>query len=61
MHWIIDLVLLLIILLCAWRGFRNGLIAGILAYTAGAGAALLGTPAAFAILFGAVTIAKRKK
>ena len=26
MHWIIDLVLLLIILLCAWRGFRNGLI-----------------------------------
>ena len=37
------------------------LISGILAYTAGAGAALLGTPAAFAILFGAVTIAKRKK
>ena len=37
------------------------LISGILAYTAGAGAALLGTPVAFAILFGAVTIAKRKK
>ena len=34
MHWIIDLVLLLIILLCAWRGFRNGLIAGILAVCA---------------------------
>ena len=34
MHWIIDLVLLLIILLCAWRGFRNGLIAGILAICA---------------------------
>ena len=34
MHWIIDLVLLLIILLCAWRGFRNGLIAGVLAVCA---------------------------
>ena len=34
MHWIIDLVLLLIILRCAWRGFRNGLIAGILAICA---------------------------
>ena len=34
MHWIIDLVLLLILLLCAWRVFRNGLIAGILAVCA---------------------------
>ena len=34
MHWIIDLVLLLIILLCAWRGFRHGLIAGVLAVCA---------------------------
>ncbi len=34
MRWIIDLVLLLIIILCAWRGFRNGLIAGILALCA---------------------------
>ncbi len=33
-HWVIDLVLLLIIVLCAWRGFRNGLIAGILALCA---------------------------
>ena len=33
-HWVIDLVLLLIIILCAWRGFRNGLIAGILALCA---------------------------
>lgn len=31
LRWILDLVLLLIILLCAWRGFRNGLISGILA------------------------------
>jgi len=34
MHWIIDLILLLIIILCAWRGYRNGLIAGILALCA---------------------------
>lgn len=33
-NWIIDLVLLLIIILCAWRGFRNGLIAGVLAVCA---------------------------
>ncbi len=33
-HWVVDLVLLLIIILCAWRGFRNGLIAGILALCA---------------------------
>ena len=31
---IVDIVLLLIILLCAWRGFRTGLIAGILAVCA---------------------------
>ena len=37
------------------------LIAGILAYTAGSGAALLGTPAAFAILFGVVMLMKKKK
>ena len=36
MNWIIviDLVLLLIILLCGWRGYRSGLIAGILAVCA---------------------------
>lgn len=31
LRWILDLVLLLIIVLCAWRGYRNGLIASILA------------------------------
>lgn len=31
---IVDIVLLLIILLCAWRGFRTGLISGILAVCA---------------------------
>ena len=34
LNWIIDLVLMLILLLCAWRGYRNGLIAGILALCA---------------------------
>lgn len=33
-RWILDLVLLLIILLCGWRGFRNGFISGILAVCA---------------------------
>ncbi len=31
---IVDIVLLLILLLCAWRGYRSGLIAGILAVCA---------------------------
>lgn len=34
LHWILDLVLLLILALCAWRGYRNGLIAGVLAVAA---------------------------
>lgn len=34
LRWILDLVLLLIIALCAWRGYRNGLIAGVLAVAA---------------------------
>ncbi len=29
LHWIIDIVLLLILLGCAWKGLRNGLIPGI--------------------------------
>ena len=29
LHWIIDVILLLILLGCAWKGFRNGLIPGI--------------------------------
>ena len=28
-HWIIDIVLLLILIGCAWKGYRNGLIPGI--------------------------------
>jgi uncharacterized membrane protein required for colicin V production len=29
LHWVIDVILLLILLGCAWKGFRNGLIPGI--------------------------------
>ena len=29
LRWIIDIVLLLILLGCAWKGYRNGLIPGI--------------------------------
>ena len=29
LHWIIDIILLLILLGCAWKGFRNGLIPGL--------------------------------
>ncbi len=32
--WIVEIALALIILLCAWRGYRNGLIAGLLAVCA---------------------------
>lgn len=31
LRWILDLVILLIVLFCAWRGMRSGLIAGMLA------------------------------
>ena len=34
LKWIVEIALLLIILLCAWRGYRNGLIAGLLAVCA---------------------------
>lgn len=34
MLWIIDIVLLIILALCAWRGYRSGLIAGVLAVLA---------------------------
>ncbi len=34
LKWIVEIALALIILLCAWRGYRNGLIAGLLAVCA---------------------------
>ena len=30
LKWIVEIALALIIILCAWRGYRNGLIAGLL-------------------------------
>lgn len=34
LKWIVEIALALIIILCAWRGYRNGLIAGLLALCA---------------------------
>lgn len=42
MHWIIDLLLVFILVYCAWRGYRNGIIVGVCGFAAILVAVVLG-------------------